>query len=229
MGVEIQWKWAATSDLSKLMGTLFGLHMELHNVDQSLVDKVKAKLKCWSSTHLSLACRTFIVNRMLMSSLWCFTTVWVGLKRVLVNIKALLRSYLWCGTKNMTRTWVSWDKCMIPKKIGGLSLTSLEDAMKALMSKWIIQAIMPDHANMQILVRCRITRLQPSYHDKWWAQIKMLLHFIDLSLVSTKSFTYLMSRLMFFVATQHTNAYSVLVITPKQPYMFIGYSHLLIS
>lgn len=149
------------------MGTLFGLHMELHNVDQSLVDKVKAKLKCWSSTHLSLACRTFIVNRMLMSSLWCFTTVWVGLKRVLVNIKALLRSYLWCGTKNMTRTWVSWDKCMIPKKIGGLSLTSSEDAMKALMSKWIIQAIMPDHANMQILVRCRITRLQPSYHDKW--------------------------------------------------------------
>lgn len=167
MGVEIQWKWATTSDLSKLLGTLFGLHMDLHNVDQPFVDKVKSKLKCWSSTHLSLICRTFIVNHMLMSYLWYFTTVWVGFKRFLVNIKALLHNYLWCGSKNTTRSWLSWDKCMIPKKIGGLSVTSSEDAIKALISKWIIQAVMPDHANMQILVRCRITWLQPCYHDKW--------------------------------------------------------------
>ena len=165
MGVETQWKWAATCDLSKLLGTLFDLHLELHDVDQPLVDKVKAKLKCWSSTQLSLASRTLIVNHVLMSSMWHFTTVWVGLKRVLVNNKALLRNCLWCGSKNMTCTRMSWDDCMILKKIGGLSLTSSEDAMKALMSKWIVQAIMHGHANIQFFTRFRITRLQPSYHD----------------------------------------------------------------
>lgn len=135
MGVEIQWKWAATSDLSMLLGTLLDLHLELHNVDRTLVDKVKAKLKCWSSTQLSLVGRILNVKHVLMPSLWYFTTVWVGLKRVLVNVKALLRNYLWCGSKNTTHTSRSWGDCMIPKKIGGLSLTSSQDAMKALMSK----------------------------------------------------------------------------------------------
>ena len=57
------------------------------------------------------------------------------------------------------------------------------------------------------------------------AHIKLPLHFIDLSEVSIKNFIYL----IFFTATQHTNVCSILAITPKQPYMYIGYNHLVIS
>lgn len=42
---KFQWKWAANGYLSKLLGTPFGLYLELQNVDQFLVNKVKGKLK----------------------------------------------------------------------------------------------------------------------------------------------------------------------------------------
>lgn len=38
--------------------------------------------------------------------------------------------------------------------------------MKALMSKWIIQALLPNHSNMQVLLRYCINQLQPSSHDR---------------------------------------------------------------
>lgn len=66
---KFPWKWATNGDLSKLFGTPFGLHLELQNVDQYVINRVKAKLRYWSSTQLSLASRILIVNQMLISSL----------------------------------------------------------------------------------------------------------------------------------------------------------------
>lgn len=62
----------------------------------------------------------------------------------------------------MTRAHVSWDNITMPKKIEGLSLISLEDATKALMNKWIIQALFSSKLNIQIILRYSITQLQPS-------------------------------------------------------------------
>ena len=42
---QYQWKWATSGDLSKLFGTPFGLQLELQDVDQFLIDKVKTKLE----------------------------------------------------------------------------------------------------------------------------------------------------------------------------------------
>lgn len=39
--------------------------------------------------------------------------------------------------------------------------------MKALMSKWIVQALLPGQSNLRILLRYRITQLKPSCHGKW--------------------------------------------------------------
>lgn len=103
---KYQRKWAATRDSSKLLGTPFGLHLELQNVYQIFIDRIKAKLKYWSSTHLSLRGRPFIVNHMLMSFLWYFITVWVGSKKVWGKVKAVFPNYLWCGSANTTHTRV---------------------------------------------------------------------------------------------------------------------------
>ena len=48
----------------------------------------------------------------------------------------------------------------MPKKVGGLSLTSPEDAMRALTNKWSNHALRPGQLNMQVLLRHRITQLQ---------------------------------------------------------------------
>ena len=93
------------------------MHLEMEDVDQFLVDN----LKYWSSTYLSLIGRTLIVNKKLMSSMWYFIAIWVGLKRILGKIKALLCKYMWSGAENIARTQVSWDNYIMLKKIGGLS------------------------------------------------------------------------------------------------------------
>ena len=53
------------------------------------------------------------------------------------------------------------------KKVGGLSLTSPQDAMKAFMSKWVIHALLPGKSNLQIIMSHRITHLQHSLHGPW--------------------------------------------------------------
>ena len=52
---------------------------------------------------------------------------------------------------------------MLIKKVGGLSFTSLEDAMRVLMSKWIIQALLLGQSNLQVILNYCIMQLQPSY------------------------------------------------------------------
>ena len=56
---------------------------------------------------------------------------------------------------------------MMFKKVGGLSLISPKDAMKALVSKWVIQALLLSKSNLQIISRYCIKQLQPSTHGPW--------------------------------------------------------------
>ena len=73
------------------------------------------------------------------------------------KVKALLRNSMWCGSTNIAYTRVSWDDCTMPKKIGDVGLISPKDAMRLLMSKWNIQALLSDQSNLQILLRYHIT------------------------------------------------------------------------
>lgn len=93
---------------------------------------------------------------------WYFVAVWVGSKRGLGRIKALLCYYLWFGSKNTTRAQMSWDNCMMPKKVGGLSFISLENDMRA-----IISGLFEHFSDLQILLSYCITQLQPSSHSIW--------------------------------------------------------------
>ena len=130
------------------------------NKSYCLINMVKGKLKYWSSTNLSLARRTLIVRQILMPSLWYYIVVRVGSMKLL-GIKPLLRKYVWSGSENTARARVSWDDCTMPKKVGGLTIISPEDAMKALMSKWVIQALLLGKSNLQTILRHRIKQLQP--------------------------------------------------------------------
>jgi hypothetical protein len=60
-----------------------------------------------------------------MSSPWYFIALWVGSKKILWKVKALLWNHLWYGSKNTARAQMSWDDYTLLKKVGGLSLTSL--------------------------------------------------------------------------------------------------------
>jgi hypothetical protein len=75
-----------------------------------------------------------------MSSIWYFIAIWVRPNKLLREIKALLCNYLSSVCENIAKAHRSWDDCVVPKKDGGMVSASREDTMRALGSKWIIQA-----------------------------------------------------------------------------------------
>jgi hypothetical protein len=64
-----QWKWAREKNITKLLGILFGLGLEVKDIDAFLLNKIKKKLPFWCSIHLSLVGKTFIVTQILLSTL----------------------------------------------------------------------------------------------------------------------------------------------------------------
>lgn len=150
------WSWAQIGELSKLLGTPFGLELDTKNVDDFLVEKITKKLKYWSTTRLSLAGRTLIVNQVLLSTLYYFLAVWAGTVRSLRKIKTLLRCYLWAGNIHATRTRVAWSVCCVKKGDGGLGLVEPEDAMDALLIKWVMLAVTSGDSNLQYMLRFRL-------------------------------------------------------------------------
>jgi hypothetical protein len=77
-------------ELSKLLGTAYGLKLELLDVDNLLMNKIKKKITFYGSRHLSLARRRLIVNKVLASMLWFSVMVWARAWKSLRNIKAYL-------------------------------------------------------------------------------------------------------------------------------------------
>ncbi len=58
------------------MGTPFSLSIEVNDVNQLLIMKVKNKLTYWIIIDLSLARKILIVNWVLLLPLWSFVYVW---------------------------------------------------------------------------------------------------------------------------------------------------------
>jgi hypothetical protein len=54
--------WAIERNLSKLLGTPFGLNLHTPDIDTFLVEKVEKKLRYWVNVHLFLAGRATIVK-----------------------------------------------------------------------------------------------------------------------------------------------------------------------
>ena len=161
------WLWAKEGDLSKLLGTPFGLNLNVHDVDQFLHNKISRKLDYWSTMNLSLAGRVVICNQVLLSTLWFFTTVWGGSNKILRKIRGAIRNYLWSGKEQLTRTRVSWRECCMKKKDGGLGLVDPELAKIGLMCKWIVKAIEPGESNLQLMLRYRLARFNPQRGKRW--------------------------------------------------------------
>lgn len=161
------WSWIPEGNLSKLLGSPFGLSISTADIDNFLVDKVRRKLTYWTSTKLSLAGRRLIVNQVLMSTLWYFIGVWAGSRSVLKQIKSLLRNYLWAGRKHRARARVAWDTCTKKQRAGSLSLIDPHEALDGLMSKWLIKACEPGISNLQTFLRYRLFLYKSTKTENW--------------------------------------------------------------
>ena len=93
--------WARGNEVSKLLGTPFGMSLSSGDVDKFLLDRVSKKLEYWCKLKHNVMGRAVIVNSVLLSSTIFFVSIWgrtiVGLNRV----KATLHNYLWGGKSTL--------------------------------------------------------------------------------------------------------------------------------
>lgn len=87
-------QWVEPQQLSKLLGTPFGLDLATVDVDEFLLNKIQKKISFWVTTQLSLAGRVVIINSVLLSTLWFFIVIWGGPLEIIKKIKAIFRNFL---------------------------------------------------------------------------------------------------------------------------------------
>jgi hypothetical protein len=164
---DFECSWAAPGELAKLLGAPFGIELSTEDIDQFLIEKIELKLHYWTTLRLSLAARAVVVNMVLLSTLWYFITLWGGSLKATRIIKSNLMNFLWSGSTHRTRVRVNWSDCCAPKTQGGLGLIGPNEAMDALMAKWILKALQPGTSNLQIFLRYRIQNLKPDKRGTW--------------------------------------------------------------
>ena len=102
-----------------------------------LVDKITARLKSWTTKHLSYAGRIQLIISVLSS----LQVYWMGLfllpKQVTYQLDQLLRSFLWSGSDlKLKGAKVSWDMITRLKSEGGLGIKKLTYGIKHVSPNW---------------------------------------------------------------------------------------------
>lgn len=91
-----------------------------------LVDKMTSRIPSWFAKKLTYTARLQLVNSILMSISNYWSQVVILPKKVLNQINAVCRFYLWHGVAdNNTSGNVNWEKICRPKK-GGLGIRNLQ-------------------------------------------------------------------------------------------------------
>ena len=159
--------WARGDEVSKLLGTPFGMTITSGDVDKFLLDRVTKKLAYWCKLKLNSMGRAVIVNSVLLSSTIFFVSIWGGTQAGLKRVKATLHNYLWGGKATLSRKRIAWLQCCQPKDKGGINLLNPPDVLNAMMSKWILKACEPGQSNLHTLLRFRLKGYQPYSQGKW--------------------------------------------------------------
>ena len=107
-----------------------------------LISKLEKKLKVWSHKWLSSAGRLVLIK----SVLEAIPVYWISLswipKGILEKARKICFSYLWRGNKEkQVMAWVSWERIVVPKALGGWGLKNIFLFSKAPVAKggwWLI-------------------------------------------------------------------------------------------
>ncbi len=132
------------------------------------------KLKYWFLIHLPLVNKTFIINLMLVFSLWFFINVWRGgQKKDVKKCKALLCNFLSRGGQFTTRVRVQRDDVCAPSlMVGGLGITNLKEALVSSLCKRMMYALELGDSRLRTLFKYKLNYCLPSKQKKWAPNIQ---------------------------------------------------------
>lgn len=103
-----------------------------------LVTKITNRIKFWTDKALSYAGRAQLISTILFSMQVYWSSLFILPKRVIKEVEALCRSFLWPGLElKKAGAKVAWERVCAPRSEGGLSFKSMEIWNKAAVSKHI--------------------------------------------------------------------------------------------
>jgi exonuclease III len=159
--------WARGDEVSKLLGTPFGMTLTSADVDKFLLERINKKLDYWCKVRNNSMGRVVIVNSVLLSSTLFFVSIWGGTQAGLKRVKSTLHNYLWGGKPSIARKRIAWVQCCQTKENGGVNLLNPPDVLDAMMTKWILKACEPGQSNLHTLLRYRLQGYQPYSQGRW--------------------------------------------------------------
>uniref|UniRef100_A0A803PE03 Reverse transcriptase domain-containing protein n=1 Tax=Cannabis sativa TaxID=3483 RepID=A0A803PE03_CANSA len=109
-----------------------------HSECQILLEKMVSKIRGWSSRNLSYMGRVTLINAILIAIHTYWAQIMILPKKLLKDIEAIRRSYLWKGTQMaMGPSLVAWEHVCIPKSDGGLGLRDIQKWNTAAMTRYV--------------------------------------------------------------------------------------------
>ncbi|XP_021765919.1 uncharacterized protein LOC110730423 [Chenopodium quinoa] len=101
-----------------------------------LVEKVTARIQGWMAKHLSYARRLQLVKSVLFVFLTYWSQIFILPKKILKEIEARFRCFLWTGSSTTARkSLVAWNYVCLPKVCGGWNFPFLPEWNKAPVTK----------------------------------------------------------------------------------------------
>ncbi|KAL2893859.1 LINE-1 retrotransposable element ORF2 protein [Bienertia sinuspersici] len=105
---------------------------------EKLVEAMTARIKTWSSRHLSFAGRSQLINSVLLSIHQYWAQVFVLPTKVLRDIEKVCRAYLWNGEWfSESPGYIAWQNVCRKKKSGGLGFRNIHTWNTASMAKHV--------------------------------------------------------------------------------------------
>lgn len=166
--------WAPNDSVCKLLAVPFGLSLSTDNVNDFLHKKLTDKLTHWSNAKVNRPGRGVVANGILLSSLFFFFSVWGGTKKGVAKLKSSILKYLAAGKLGRSRARVSWIQCCQSKQDSGIGLINPEDAVAALIGKWVIKALEPSNSNLYLLLRLKLSQAQPYSGGRWHESLEYM-------------------------------------------------------
>ena len=86
-------------------------------------------------------------NQVILASVWYIASCWVLDSGILMQVRRLVRNYLWGGIDGTrdTRVRVRRSVIILPRESGGLGIIDPKIQIRALLSKLIVRGLFPSN------------------------------------------------------------------------------------
>ncbi|KAI3800096.1 hypothetical protein L1987_35404 [Smallanthus sonchifolius] len=119
------------------LGLPIGANMKRVKHWSPVIDRFNKRLSSWKAKSLSFAGRVTLAKAVLGSLPSYYLSLFRAPVKVVKSLESIRRSFVWGKSESGNKIrWVTWDKVIKPRKLGGLGLGGIKDFNDAMLAKW---------------------------------------------------------------------------------------------